>query len=221
MSSLLDGLTLEAMHYDFEEEAHQYHRKLPGLLRALLVDHGIASDIIDQNLLGWNGEKVTIPVRGRDRKIVSFERWEPERLGVPLVVPARVELFGWDIVKRRPGRLIYCEGVLEALIARSQGLSAIAATGTGRFFKSRHWAAALRESPDVVVALKKGEKRDSGKGLPSRGEVQAKILSDLPRARLLQWRDSLSRNEGFYEFFVRDNHTREKFDRLCSRQWSL
>jgi hypothetical protein len=42
-----------------------YHKALPGRIRRYLNERGISDLLIDFHLLGWNGQRITIPIFNR------------------------------------------------------------------------------------------------------------------------------------------------------------
>src|SRR6185295_11745381 len=52
--------------------AERYYRFLPEEIRSYLKGRGIPATLIERHLLGWNGERITIPVFGENRKVLGF-----------------------------------------------------------------------------------------------------------------------------------------------------
>jgi hypothetical protein len=204
------------MSSDFNERANLYHRRLPGLLRAMLLDYGLSNEVIDRREIGWDGRRITVPIRARTGQVIAFERWEGDALGAALDPVDRVDLFGWDVLSQAPGRVFVCEGVFESLIAESQGLPAVAATGSGRFFKAREWVPHFAGITGVVVAMKKGERVERLEGLRSRDEIRARVVASLPKSRTLNWPELIGPDGGFFEFFVSHGRSVEELERLVS-----
>lgn len=199
---------------DFQTRARKYHDELPGLIRAALVDHGISSGLIDHRLVGWDGEAITVPVHRRSGKIAFFERWPGDAIGTPNETIGHVELYGWEVLEQKPERVVIAEGIHEALVLRSRGLPAVSASGTGRFFKSREWGDFLREIPQVVLAYRRGERRERRKYLLSRDDVCARVQQAIPHAVYLTWPADVGNNGGAYAFFATLGKTPEDFERL-------
>ena len=205
------------MHIDFEMRASEYRRALPGLVRAALVDHGISTKILDCREIGWNDRRVAIPIRGRAGNVIFFEQWDAASIGKPLPGAPSVELFPWTTLNDPGDYLLIVEGVHEALVPESQGFPAIAATGSGRSFKQRDWAAAVASIPQVVVAYRRGEKLERRRFLQSRSELAAKVHRTIPHASVLEWPEAVGDNGGAYEFFVTLGKTKDDFEELLSR----
>ncbi len=182
---------------DFEQLAVDYHQSLPGIVRAALNDSGISNSVINKHQIGWDDELITVPVRNSSGSVVFFEKWKD--VGVAAAELSHVELFPWAVVKRQSSVAVFCEGIHECLVVESSGLSAICTTGSGRYFKARAWQNDLSRIPHLVVALKKGDRRDRRLGRLSRSEVEAKILASLPNARGVSWPEDVGSGGGAVE----------------------
>ena len=200
----------------FENRARAYADDLPGILRATVIDHGISPEVIDGRLIGWDGKYLTIPVRNQSGRVLFFERWNGAQVGVPIDEPGTVELYGWDILLRMPERVIVAEGIHEALVLESHGLCAVSAAGSGRFFKRREWGPALRAAPQVVLAYRRGERRERRRHLPTRLGVIEKARDALPGAQVLTWPEELGSDAGAFEFFVKLGRSAEDFRSLLA-----
>lgn len=198
------------------EYAKHYHLRLPGFIRATLIDYGLSDAAIDAFGLGWDGEAVTIPILDEGGTVVFFERWDAGDVGVALAPQSPVELYPWTLVNTRPPCLIVAEGVHEALVFLSQGLPAVAATGTGLFYKDREWTPPLKSVREVVVAFRRGEKRSRKSHVLSRSEVLDRISRALPQARYVEWPPLVGKGEGAYEYFRTHEHTAEDFKSLVA-----
>ncbi len=55
------------------EIAERFHRFLPEEIRSYLKGRGIPATLIDRQLLGWDGKRITIPIFGREtREVLGF-----------------------------------------------------------------------------------------------------------------------------------------------------
>jgi hypothetical protein len=140
------------------ERAEEYHRNLPDYLRDYLSkERGIADEIIDLHLLGWDGRRIAIPVLNRAGKFAFFKlakdpgdpRYGPKMLATP---GAHVELFGWERVLARPEQIVICEGEFHRLALESRGFAAVTSTGGAGTFRLE-WAEAFHEIPRVYICF--------------------------------------------------------------------
>src|SRR5216683_2567959 len=99
----------------------QYHRDLPDRIRAYLHSRGIPDEIINRHFLGWNGQRITIPVFNR-KGICAFFRLakDPEdKSAAPKMLSLRgssVDLYGWEVLRLHPKRVVLCEGEFDRLV---------------------------------------------------------------------------------------------------------
>src|ERR1051325_4507176 len=95
--------------------AIQYHDALPARIREYLNSRGIPNEVVNSNLLGWNGWRITIPIYNRQGQVVYFRqakdpadsRPAPKMISSP---GSTVALYGWDQELKRPARIVICEG---------------------------------------------------------------------------------------------------------------
>jgi len=206
------------MNADAEELVERYQARLPGLVRAALLDYGVSDQVIAKRQIGWDGRSITVPVRDQEGRLAFLERWHDESgIGRPVGYEKVVELYPWQVLKEAPSRVVFAEGIHEALVFESLGYSAVAATGTGLFFKAREWAPLLAGLPEVQVAFRSGERRPRRAFLLSRSEVVERILQALPRAHVVAWPATVGRNGGAHEFFVTLRKSAVDFELLARR----
>ncbi|MCH7665250.1 MAG: hypothetical protein IH936_04890 [Acidobacteria bacterium] len=96
----------------------------------------------------------------------------------------------------------------------SQGIPAISASGSGRFFKSREWGPLLQRISEVVLAYRRGDREERHKYLLSRGEVRRRARRTVPHAHLLQWPAAVGSDGGAFVFFAENRRTIVDFERL-------
>src|SRR2546427_13229499 len=116
--------------------AELYHNQLPGRIRRYLNGRGIPDPTIEQAQLGWNSERITIPVYDREGRLVLYKlgRAPDDPIDFPKMLcdPPRVraELYGWDSLAAHPSSVMVCEGEYDRLVLEAQGFHA--RTGTAR-----------------------------------------------------------------------------------------
>lgn len=198
------------MQQDFTKLALEHQAALTGYLRAHLVDHGIAEEVIARRGIGWDGEHITVPV-WRGSSLSFFERWALDAIGVPVDEVGFAARYPSDRFNEEHETLVFAEGIHDCLIFESMGIPAIAASGRGLVFKTRDWTQLFKGIPEVLIAVRCGEKRSRRKYVLSRDELVTKMLVALPQARRIEWPTSIGRDEGAFEFFVRDGRSAEDF----------
>src|ERR1035438_9657459 len=75
------------------------HENLAPRLRRYLNERGICDEVIDKHLLGWNGQRITIPITDREGAVAFFKLAKDpmDATGSPkmLCTPgAQAELYG-------------------------------------------------------------------------------------------------------------------------------
>ncbi len=121
-----------------ERKVVELHRRLVdpsegGALDYLLSERGLSLDTVEKYTLGWDGRRITIPVRDGS-KVVDLRRCKPHCTGdEPKVVSYARGYGGSRLYPSQAlgvaGPVLFCEGELDTLIALDRGL--VAVTGTG------------------------------------------------------------------------------------------
>lgn len=139
------------------EIAERYHRMLRDDIRAYLKGRGIPSTIIERQLLGWNGERITIPIFGSEREVLGFRYAKsPHDTGdAPAMlsdIELDVEFYGWETLARHPRRVIIAANEFDRLVLEANGFPAVASTaGAGMFAKK--WLPCFEPVRHVYICL--------------------------------------------------------------------
>lgn len=140
------------------ELAREYHRNLPQHIRDYLrTSRGIADPLIDLRLLGWNGNRITIPIFDRPGVFAFFKlaKDPDDKSDSPKMLTAagaHAELYGWERILANPEQLIICEGEFDRLVLETHGFAAVTSTGGAGSFKPE-WAEGFREIPNVYICF--------------------------------------------------------------------
>jgi len=161
--------------------AQLFHRRLPENIRRHLNARGIPATVVESQLLGWNGERITIPVFGRERQVLSFRYAKaptdisdsPEVISDPEL---GMELYGWDSLAKKPGRIVICDGEFNRLVLEAHDYAAVTSTGgQGTFLLE--WLPYFEPVKEVFICFERSRA----------GETAAKNLhAILPRARIVK-----------------------------------
>jgi DNA primase len=197
------------MNADLRSEALAFHQRLPERVWKYLNERGISRDIVHRHLLGWNGQRITIPIPNRDRQIAFFklakdpvdESDSPKMLSTP---GAHAELYGWEQVLAKPERIIICEGECDRLVLAGQRFAAVTSTGGAGVFRPE-WAGALREVPQVFICFDNDAAGRAG------AERVARLL---PQAKVIKLPEEVGDGGDVTDFFVRLGKSREDFQEL-------
>ena len=95
--------------------AGKFHGDLPEGIRDYLKGRGVTNEVIDLNLIGWNGWRITIPIFNREGELLFFKQArDPEdKNESPKMIAwpkGHMELYGWDNLIEKPSEIIICEG---------------------------------------------------------------------------------------------------------------
>jgi hypothetical protein len=199
-------LTLMTTDPTLQDRALAYHQALPQRIRSYLKQRGIPDLLIDLHLLGWNGQRITIPICNSDGELVFFKlAKDPADKGPSpkMLAPrgAHVELYGWEEVWRRPSSLVICEGEFDRLVLQAQGFPAVTSTGGAGSFREE-WVAKLQHIPDLYICYDRDEAGRKGAN---------KVGHLFPRAKLVVLPQEAGEGGDVTDFFVRLGRTREDF----------
>jgi CHC2 zinc finger/Toprim-like len=194
---------------NLHSEVLTYHQRLPKRLWKYLNVRGIPDDLIHKYLLGWNGQRVTIPISDREGKFTFFKlaKDPDDHSGSPKMLStrgARAELYGWERVLSKPDQIIICEGEFDRLVLEGQGFAAVTSTGGAMTFRPE-WAEALKDIPNIFV----GFDNDAAGRLGI--ERVARLL---PQARVVRLPGEVGEGGDVTDFFVRLGKSREEFQKL-------
>jgi DNA primase len=197
---------------DLTDLAMRYHRTLPGRIRRYLNERGISDLLIDFHLLGWNGNRIAIPIPDREGKISFFKlaRDPEDKTPGPKMLATRgsgAELYGWEAVLKKPTQIVICEGEFDRLVLENEGFFSVTSTGGAGVFR-REWAEYFKEIPEVYVCFDNDEAGRQG---------AERVGQMIPRAQIVQLPEDVGPGGDVTDFFVRLNHSRADFEDLMSR----
>jgi len=191
---------------DLRDEALAYHQRLPQRLWKYLNSRGIPDDLIHKHLLGWDGQRITIPIPDREGRFAFFKlAKDPEdRSDSPKMLSTRgahVELYDWERVLAKSEQIIICEGEFDRLVLESQGFAAVTSTAGAATFRPE-WAAVFQEIPNVFVCFDND----------ATGRMGAdRVARLIPHVRLVRLPEEVGEGGDVTDFFVRLGESREEF----------
>lgn len=191
--------------------ASRYHGALPERIRIYLNSRGIADAVIDLHLLGWNGNRITIPIFDREGHLAFFKlAKDPEDTGPsPKMVTtpgAHAELYGWERVNAKPCRIVICEGEFDRLVLESNGFAAVTSTGGASVFRPE-WAEAFRETAEVHVCFDRDKAGRAG---------ARRVCELIPRARIVELPEEVDEGGDVTDFFARLSKSAGDFEELLA-----
>lgn len=102
------------------------------LTARLTTERAISADVLAQFQIGYDGRRITIPVRAADGELAGLLRWLPfDRHGAPkmLALPGSRRTLFPAPEHLPPGPVVLCEGEPDALAAHGAGVAAVAIPG--------------------------------------------------------------------------------------------
>jgi DNA primase len=195
--------------HDLREAALRCHENLPARLQRYLNERGIHDEMIDKHLLGWNGERITIPITDRKGEVAFFKLAKdptdatasPKMLCTP---GARAELYGWEEVLAHPEQIIICEGEFDRLVLESQGFAAVTSTAGALTFRWE-WTAYFAAIPTVYVCFDHDKAGRYG---------AVRVGRMIPRSQLVRLPDDVGDSGDITDFFVHLGKSSDDFRRL-------
>jgi DNA primase len=162
--------------------AEKFHNFLPEEIRSYLKSRGIPATIIEGHLLGWNGERITMPIFGENRRKVLGFRYAKSPTDIsdtPEVISDSdlgVQLYGLDRLLRKPSRVVICDGEFNRLVLEANDFAAVCSTGGADVFLEE-WAPYFEGVKQVFICFN----RDRA------GEAAVKnVQAILPHARIMK-----------------------------------
>ncbi len=192
--------------------AAQYHRALPDRIRAYLNARGIPDEVIDRRLLGWNGVRITIPVFNRNGVCAFFRlaKDPDDSSDAPKMLSLRgsqVDLYGWEVLRLNPKRIIICEGEFDRLVLEANGFDAVTSTGGAGMFKPE-WMDAFAEIPEVYVCFDRDYAGRQG---------ALRVAGMIAQAKIVELPEEVGRGGDVTDFFMGLAKTSGDFESLLSQ----
>lgn len=198
--------------FDHHSTALGYHRRLPARIRTYLMEtRGLSDEVICRFLLGWNGFRITIPIKNRDGAIVSFRlARNPEDTNSPKMLSthgSRVTLYGQEIFQNQPERTVICEGEFDRLVLETHGFHAVTSTGGAGAFPEE-WARFFFGIPEVYVCF---DLDDAGR------QGALRVARFIQHARIVTLPAEVGDKGDLTDYFVRLKHTAADFEALLRK----
>ena len=167
--------------------------------------------MIDEHLLGWNGQRITIPITDREGAVAFFKLAKdpmdatesPKMLCTP---GAQAELYGWERVLAQPEHIVICEGEFDRLVLESRGCASVTSTAGAATFR-QEWSAYFTAIPSIYICF---DHDDAGRYGAER------VAQMIPHARLVQLPEDVGNGGDITDFFVRLGRRADDFKRLLA-----
>lgn len=201
----------------YEQLAVRYHKSLPERVRQYLNNvRGISDAVIDKYELGWDGQRIAIPIRDRSGNVSFFKLAKaPDDTSdgpkMKASLGARAELYGWDRALAHLDQVVVCEGEFDRLALESRGYAAVTSTAGALTFR-KEWADALAAITGIYLCFD----RDAA------GEAGARRVAWLlPHAKIVALPPEVGPSGDVTDFFVGLGRTIEDFDALLAQAQPL
>lgn len=193
------------------EIARRYHGALPEEIRTYLKGRGIPATLIERHFLGWNGERITIPIFGREGEILAFRyaKSPEDTSNGPAVrseFGADAELYGWDTITRKPQRIVICDGEFNRLLLEAKGFPAVTCTAGAQTFLEE-WLPYFERIEQIYICFN----RDLTGAAAAR-----KLQRLMPRARIVTLPPDVGDGGDVTDYFVGQRMTRLDFEILLA-----
>jgi len=181
------------------------------ILDYLLNDRGITKQTIDKFMLGWDGNRITIPIKDDEGEIRNVRKYKPKaKKGERKVLSydsgyGSARLFPYRNLSY--DKILLVEGEMDAILANQLGYKAITVTGGAGTWKPEEWNSLFENKIvhilyDIDKAGTKGAEKVARLLLPHTQEIK---IVDLPISK--------PKNGDLTDYFIKFGHTKEELDR--------
>lgn len=128
-------------------------------------DRGLTDKSLAKFLIGWDGQRYTIPIYDAEGKLVNVRRYKPnarehkDKMWSYAAGHGSARIDGWDVLAEHD-KVLLCEGEMDRRVAMQHGLPAVTHTGGASTFKME-WASAFA-GKIVYVAYDEDATGDKG-----------------------------------------------------------
>lgn len=202
--------------------AQVFHKSLMGLtgpIRDVLRERrGLTDDTLRRFKLGWDGDRVTIPIYDEFNTLVNFRRYKwnstDDQWKVLNYVDeyensyGEVRIFGLDrILDETVDHIVWCEGEMDRIIAEQHGFPTAGPTSGAGTWKA-DWTRLFRGKKRVYLAQDNDEAGNN---------ATRKLCEKLYRVvdvYIINWPDDFPAKGDITDFFVKCGQTAEDFQLL-------
>lgn len=197
----------------------EYHKKLmenTGVIRDILRDRrGITDDTLDRFLIGWDGDRVTVPIYDEFNELVNIRRykWNSYEDNTKMTnyvdevenAYGEARIFGAEhLYDDECKSIVWCEGEWDCIIAEQNGIPTCTATAGANNFKTE-WLRALKRKKRIYICYdndEAGKKATDFLISQLRGHVELYVVN---------WPKDWYDKGDITDIFVKDGYDKEKF----------
>jgi 5S rRNA maturation endonuclease (ribonuclease M5) len=193
---------------DIEILVEQYHKALPNDLRQWLNQRCISDQTINTYALGFDGNRITIPISEETGAYQFFKRRKDPRKdgsGEKYLFDkgSTAQLYGIENLLNRKDFVVLCEGELDRLVLEDRGIPAVTSTAGAGTFKDE-WVKHFTNAHVVYIVYDNDEP----------GQINAeKLLKKIPGSRMVTLPHMGDRKKDITDYFMLGK-TKEDFMKL-------
>ena len=201
---------------------HAQLMNLTGPIRGVLKERrGLVDDTLRAFQLGWDGDRITIPIYNEYNKLVNFRRYKwnstDDKYKVLNYVDefkntyGEVQIFGIDqVLDETIESVVWCEGEMDRICAEQYGFPAACPTSGAGTWKPE-WTKLFRNKKRVYLAQDNDEA----------GRIATRRLCEklyrVVDVYTLNWPEDFPNKGDITDFFVKCNQTAEDFQELLDK----
>lgn len=192
--------------------AEGYNNNLTGEARDYLKDRGIPATIIQDQLLGWNGRQITIPIFSPSKEVLGFrfaKRFEEADGGAEVTsgLEDKPELYGAESLAKHPSRVVICAREFDRLVLEARDFPAVCSTGGAAHFPPE-WVRAFEGVSRIYICF---DRSLSG------AAAAKKVQRLMPRARIVTLPPDVGEGGNVTTYFIDRRNTATDFQMLLAK----
>lgn len=197
----------------------KYHRDLmqsTGTIRDILRDRrGLTDQTLVNFMLGWDGDRVTIPIYDEFHELVNIRRykWNSYEDSAKMInyedemrnSYGENRIYGIEhLTDKSCQTIVWCEGEFDRIVAEQAGIPACTATAGANNFKNE-WLKLLRSKQQVYICYDNDSAgREATDSLVANLRGYVKIF-------VVKWPENFADKGDISDFFVKEGGTKEEF----------
>ena len=198
-----------------EAEVQKWHQILKNskkVMEWLLTERGITPETVNRFKLGWDGERITIPIRDQEGYYRNIRRYKPRGSTTDKVISYKA---GYGSARLFPvenlvaDKILICEGEMDCILANQLGYHAITATGGAGSWKAE-WNKLFADKEVFIVY----DIDDEGKKGAER--VARQLVSWANIVKIVELPIVKPDNADVTDYWVKYGHTKEDMDKLIT-----
>jgi DNA primase len=191
--------------------AKHYHARLPAEIRRYLKGRGISDAVIDRDLIGWNGHRITIPILDRHGDVVTFRYGKNpvETAETPKMLSelgSAPQLYGAERLRKPLQYVVICEGEYDRLVLESNDIPAVTSTAGASCFLA-DWVPLLANVKRIFVCFDRDKAGEAG---------AESVRSLLPQAIIVRLPSEVHEGGDVTDYFTKLGRSRVDFHLLLA-----